>query len=189
MIKIATHDSGTGEKSKNFIHRLFEPFAKTQTKTIEEQFNAGCRYFDLRIDKDYDICHGLWKAEKNLFEILADLEYLACKKQTKIYYTLTVERNFKDIETFMEKLKNIIFNYPSIICICINRKRPIWTTIYSFEKIFMKPDYVSVPTFEEYKKFRFKEWKRFIPIPSILNKLYKRKYKFNEDYFVMVDFL
>lgn len=189
MIKIATHDSGTGEKSKNFIHRLFEPFAKTQTKTIEEQFNAGARYFDLRVDKNYDICHGLWKAEKNLFEVLADLEYLACKNQVKIYYTLTVERNFKDIESFIEKLKALISNYPSINCVCINRKRPVWTTIYSFKKIGLKPDYVSVPTPEEYKTFDFKNWRRYIPIPKILNSLYKRKYKFNENYFVMVDFL
>ena len=189
MIKIATHDSGTGEKSKNFIHRLFEPFAKTQTKTIEEQFKAGARYFDLRVDKNYDICHGLWKAEKNLFEVLADLEYLACKKKVKIYYYLTVERNFKGIESFIEGLKSIISNYPSLTCLHINRKRPVWTTVHTFEKVAMKPDYVSVPTPEEYKTFSFKNWKRYIPIPKILNSMYKRKYKFNENYFVMVDFL
>ena len=189
MVKIATHDSGTGEKSKNFLHRLFEPFAKTQTKTIEEQFNSGARYFDLRVDKDFDICHGLWKAEKNLFEILSDLEYLACVKKTKMYYTLTVERNFKDIESFINQLVNIISHYPNIECICINRKKPKWTTVHSFLKISLKPYYVSVPTPQEYLTFSFKNWQRYIPIPKVLNKLYKRKYKFNENYFVMVDFL
>lgn len=189
MIKIATHDSGTGEKSKNFLHRLFEPFAKTQTKTIKEQFEAGCRYFDLRVDKDYYICHGLWRAEKNLFDVLSELEYLACKKEVKVYYTLTVERNFKGIEDFIEGLKALRFNYPSIECVCINRKRPVWTTIHSFWKMALKPDYVSVPTPEEYMKFDFKNWKKYIPIPKVLHSIYKRKYKFNEKYFVMVDFL
>ena len=189
MVKIATHDSATGEKSKNFLHRLFEPFAKTQTKTIEEQFKAGARYFDLRVDKDYVLCHGLWKANKNLFEVLSDLEYLASKKGVNVYYTITVERNFKNIENFIEKLKEIIAHYSSITCVCINRKRPIWTTIYSFNKVSLKADYISVPTPEEYKKFKLKEWKRFIPIPKILNKLYKRKYAFNDNYFIMVDFL
>lgn len=189
MVKIATHDSGTGEKSKNFMHKLFEPFAKTQTKTIEEQYKAGCRYFDLRVDKDYNICHGLWQAKKDLFDILSELEYYACKDKTKIYYTLTVERDFKGIESFIERLKSVIYNYPSIECVCINRKRPVWKTVHSFLRVPIKPDYVSVPTPEEYLNFSLKEYKKYVPMPKVLNKKYKRKYKFNEAYFVMVDFL
>lgn len=189
MYKIATHDSGTGEKSKNLLHRLFEPFAKTQTKTIEEQIKSGVRYFDLRVDKNYNICHGLWKADKNLFEVLADLEYYAIKLDTDIYYTITVERNFKGIDSFIEYLKSVRFHYHKIQCVCINKKRPKWECIYSFIKIPIKADYVSVPTPEEYLKFKFKNWKKYIPVPRILNSKYNRKYKFNEDYFVMVDFI
>lgn len=188
MDKIATHDSGTGEKSKNLLYRLFEPFAKTQNKTIEEQIKSGVRYFDLRVDRNYNICHGLWKANKNLFDILADLEYYAIKLNTDIYYTLTVERNFKDIKTFIEYLKHNRFNYHKIQCVCINRKRPKWECAYSFIDIPIKADYISVPTPEQYLKFKFKNWKKYIPIPRILNSKYTRKYRFNEDYFVMVDF-
>ena len=59
MKKIATHDSATGERSKNWLNALGKVFAQTQTKTIKEQYEAGVRYFDLRVDKDLVLCHGL----------------------------------------------------------------------------------------------------------------------------------
>ena len=48
MNKIATHDSATGEKGRGFLSFLVTPFAKTQSKTIKEQYDAGCRSFDIR---------------------------------------------------------------------------------------------------------------------------------------------
>lgn len=188
-MKIATHDSGTGEKSKNFLHRQFELFAKTQTKTIEEQWSCGVRYFDLRIDKNLCICHGLWKANKDLFDILSLLEYLSCKSNEDSYYTITVENNFKGVESFIESIKDIRHNYSKTHCVCINRKKPEWKTIYKFLDVPIRADYISVPSFNEYSKFTFKKWKKYIPIPKVLNKNYTRKYKFNNNFFVMVDFI
>jgi len=40
-MKIATHDSATGEKGKGFLSFLVSPFAKTQSKSIQEQYDAG----------------------------------------------------------------------------------------------------------------------------------------------------
>ena len=54
MNKIATHDSATGEKGKGFLSFLVTPFAKTQSKTIKEQYDAGCRSFDIRVREDKD---------------------------------------------------------------------------------------------------------------------------------------
>ena len=48
-MKIATHDSATGERGQGFLSWLVTPFAKTQSKTIKEQYEAGCRMFDIRI--------------------------------------------------------------------------------------------------------------------------------------------
>ena len=48
MEKIATHDSATGEKGMWYCIPLI-PFAKTQSKTLKEQYDAGCRFFDLRV--------------------------------------------------------------------------------------------------------------------------------------------
>ena len=73
MIKIATHDSATGERSKNLLHALGKVFAQTQTKTIKEQYEAGVRYFDIRVDKDLVLCHGLWKADKDFADLLIEM--------------------------------------------------------------------------------------------------------------------
>ena len=51
-MNIATHNSGTGEKSGGWLSRLFFIFAKCQSKTLVEQYNAGVRLFDLRIRKN-----------------------------------------------------------------------------------------------------------------------------------------
>ena len=39
-VKIATHDSATGEKGRGFLSFLVAPFAKTQSKTIKEQYDV-----------------------------------------------------------------------------------------------------------------------------------------------------
>ena len=57
MKKIATHDSATGEKGKGILSWLITPFAKTQSKTIKEQYESGCRMFDLRVRKKF----GEWR--------------------------------------------------------------------------------------------------------------------------------
>ena len=40
MNKIATHDSATGEKGKGFLSFLVTSVAKTQSKTIKEQYDV-----------------------------------------------------------------------------------------------------------------------------------------------------
>lgn len=83
MNKIATHDSATGEKGKGFLSWLVTPFARTQRKNIKEQYEAGCRSFDIRVRKDKDgifrCAHGLWMSKKSATEILSEVNY----QQTK----------------------------------------------------------------------------------------------------------
>lgn len=190
MIKIATHDSGTGEKSKNFLFALGKIFAQTQTKTIKEQWQMGVRSFDLRVNKKLTICHGLWEANKNLYDILDELDALAATdKTTKTYYQVTIERDYEDYQDIANSLDTIHKCYHNIICTAINRKLPKWQCIYSYVKLPCAIDYISVPSPKMYLRFNFKDWKRYIPIPKILNKYYKRKHKFNNNMFVMVDFI
>ena len=190
MNKIATHDSGTGEKSKNFLHRLFKPFAKTQTKTIAEQWNMGVRYFDLRVNDKFVISHGLWQANKNVYDILSELNVLALGDITnKTYIMITIERNYNNWKEIADKLKIIVQCYPNIHCVSINRKYPKWECIYNYNSPICAKDYVSVPSAKEYLMFKFKNWKKYIPMPKVLNKIYKRQYEFNNKYFVMVDFI
>ena len=76
-VKIATHDSATGEKGKGFLSFLVSPFAKTQSKTIQEQYDAGCRSFDIMVREDewgvYRCAHGLWTSRRSATEILSEI--------------------------------------------------------------------------------------------------------------------
>lgn len=189
MNKIATHNSGSGEKSKNFLSKLGEVFAKTQDKTIKEQWQAGVRYFDLRVNDKLTICHGLWEANKNLYDILDLLDKFAITdKQNKTYYQITIERDYKNWKKLADKLDAIKSMYPNIVCTKINRKYPTWECIYSYVKLPCATDYISVPTPKQYLNMSIKDWKRYIPIPRVLHKSYKRKHNFNKQMFVMVDF-
>lgn len=190
MLKIATHNSGSGEKSKNFLSALGKVFAQCQDKTIAEQWNFGVRYFDLRIDNEYRIVHGLWKSDKMLWDVLDELEKLArIDKINKTYYQVTIEGNYNNYKELADKVSVMQKGYLNIFCTKINKKLPKWECIYCFIKLPCATDYISVPNFKQYQTFSFNNWKRYIPIPYLLHKCYKRKYTFNEHMFTMVDFI
>ena len=51
---IGTHNSMSYLPPRRWWHRLMLPFARCQSKTIDEQLSAGARCFDLRISFDRD---------------------------------------------------------------------------------------------------------------------------------------
>ena len=75
MLKIATHDSATGEKGMWYCIPLI-PFAKTQSKTLQEQYNAGCRLFDIRVKLhrgQWKCAHGIWITKRTAYDIFEQL--------------------------------------------------------------------------------------------------------------------
>lgn len=191
MLKIATHDSGTGEKGKTFFHDLFSIFSKCQNKTILEQWNSGVRFFDLRIENELHLAHGLWSSKITLLDVLDMLNEISLTdKENSTFVMITIERNYREktITSLVNYLMTLKKKYNNLHFVSINRKRPKWETVVFYNKVKYVNDYVSVPWLTEWKHFNFKNWKRFIPIPRILHKNHVRKYKFNTNYFVMVDF-
>lgn len=80
-MKIATHNSATGEVSATWVDALLVPFARCQSKTIREQYEAGCRYFDVRYKysdrKGYYVCaHGLWESKRSLRDVIQEIDEL-----------------------------------------------------------------------------------------------------------------
>lgn len=79
--KIGSHDSATGESGDGLLSWLLTPFARCQSKTIREQWEAGCRLFDLRARTDeagiLRLAHGLWVAKRSLASILEELDQIA----------------------------------------------------------------------------------------------------------------
>lgn len=187
IMKIATHDSATGERSKNLLHSLVKIFAQTQTKTIKEQYEAGVRYFDFRVDKDLVLCHGLWKSNKTLIDILTEMKSYV---QEVVYIRVVIERKYseevyKDLKNKIRKVVNLYDNYVNLTYIA--KKLP-WEVIKKYEDVVCTYQFLSVPTFKEYINLTHKDWKRYIPIPWILKKI-TPEIRFNNDYFIMIDFI
>lgn len=200
-IKIATHDSATGENGYGFISWLFTPFARTQSKTIKEQIEAGCRLFDIRIRKTkrgWICCHGTWETKKTLDEILTEINNV----EDDVYCDITFEDDFVDnpvtkttfytllgkyfIHTdttqkeFNDKIDEIINTYSHIKFCQINVKFPEW-------KCIRRPN--SVPTQSKFKSLGGQSWHIIIPIPWLWKKIYFNKPEFSDKYYTYVDFL
>jgi hypothetical protein len=182
MVKIATHNSGTGEPSKNWVHRLFTPFSKCQDKSIKEQLESGVRYFDFRVNRKLMLCHGLWESKTSLDEALKILD--AFPELT--YYRVVIER--KNANYLLPIImQNTAERYKNTQCTEIIQKKPVWKTLVLYKRIKIKTGFISVPTPREYFKLSVRPLKRYIPIPRILSKF--AKYEFNEQIFTMVDFI
>lgn len=187
-MKIATHDSATGEKSKNFLHALGKVFAQTQTKTIREQYEAGVRYFDLRVDRDLTLCHGLWKANKNLADILIEMQKYVSETT---YIAVTIERGYPDEvnKALVKKIRNLAnLHGRNIELVYIAKKKPSWEILKEYRQVNCVSGYLSVPTPRQYITRPFKDWRRYIPIPWVLKKI-TPKVEFNGVFFTMVDFI
>lgn len=181
MNKIGTHNSGTGEKSKGIISWLVRPFAKTQSKTILEQYDAGCRLFDLRVKYDGDrlvLAHGLWKSSKTVDDILWDLETLGEEVYVSIAYEGSITGAKRKIFLDEISFSSEHLKYVKIVEIAV--KKPVWETLKSINPIETKQDFIVLDG---------RSWHTYIPIPWLWNKLYTNKHKFNEEVFTYVDFL
>ena len=116
MNKIATHNSVTGERGYGFLSWIVAPFSMCQSKTLEEQYNAGCRYFDIRYRwserrNTYVCAHGLWEAKKTLQEVLNELQDIARSHNDSVYIMLTYEGECEVNEAL--EVVNLWLNQPS----------------------------------------------------------------------------
>ena len=191
MIKIATHDSATGERGHGLLSWLVTPFAKTQSKTIAGQYAAGCRSFDIRVRpacwrrKGYVCAHGLWESERSAVDILCMIDLFPDLCQV----CLTYEGTSENIEDFRQFATNLRHWFQWII----------WgSACCKYAKhASAKVDYVSVLPSEVgysggvqgFLPLDGRSWHTYLPIPWLWDRLYKRPHKFNEERFTFVDFL
>lgn len=189
MLKIATHNSATGEKPANILSWLLIPFARTQSKTIKEQYDAGCRMFDLRVkmyNEKYHPAHGAYIAKRTFDDVLKEINsfndscYICVTYEGKFDSTDQIE-NFKtDMMCFREKYSHIYWG-PIAVKYMNNDVKVDWITILPAQK-FEKNIQGFIP-------LDGKHWQTYLPIPWLWNKIYTRKHVFNEEYFIFVDFL
>lgn len=182
----ATHNSGTGESPKNFWAKYFSFCAKCQNKTIEEQYRAGVRLFDIRIRKLgylFYVCHGLAVYEKTLFDVLGTLdavhaEFTAKNRSTKRPIVMITYEGSLDSEaeaTFISIVKDAFKCFPKIKLGYVSVKKPTWRTILRTKD---QPEYI-----QNYPKLT--GWKALLPFPALWNHFKKNV----EGAIVMEDFV
>ena len=178
MMKVSTHNSATGERSKCLLHSLFSVFSKCQTKTIREQY-----------DKNLVLCHGLWRAKKTLEDVVKEMRRYVTDS---VYVAVTIEHNYSD--KLIEWLKADILDTINlrgggkVKLVYIAKKKPDWEVLKVYRAVKVITAYLSVPTPSQYLTGEIKDWRRYIPIPAYLKKI-TPKVEYEGDGFVMVDFL
>lgn len=190
---IATHNSATGERGHGFLSWIVKLFSKCQSKNLVEQYEAGCRYFDIRYRWSnrrgrYICAHGFWESKKTLYEIIETLDNLSYwgahdwphKSNDKVYIMLTYEGNCDKSEALSvtRSVKEHLAGNDFIQLTSSNIKCPKWHTI---EVIY------PLAHVNKYKVLDGSSWHTYIPIPWLWAKLYPPK--LNPDTFNFVDFL
>ena len=110
MLKIATHDSETGEKPTWWSLPL-TPFARTQSKSIKEQLYIGARRFDIRVKKVFGkwrCAHGWWFTKREFSDIMDDIVSFTRLSDENVSLEITFEGKTKKSGEFTEYIKGNI---------------------------------------------------------------------------------
>ena len=184
MNKIGTHNSATGEKGSGLLSWLVTPFAKCQSKTIEEQYNAGSRVFDLRVkfikNKGLKFAHGIWYSSVDIHNILTFLNDKKC------YVLMTYEgsfgKNFTE-KDYLHSIEDIKYRFKDIRWLDISVKRGYegkWQTLVASNH--------NLPIKQGFVALDGSSWHTLIPIPWLWNKLYSVG-KMSDNWHLLLDFL
>lgn len=189
MDKIATHDSATGEDGKGILSWLVTPFARTQSKTIKEQYYAGCRMFDIRIVKRSGVwrcAHGLWITERTATDILSEINDFP----ESCFVTITYEGKGDNICDFKEYVKWLQDNYVNIYFGPIAIKYGKGSSLFKVKYDYLEPSPIWWPPAKQgFLSLDGKTWHIIFPVPLLWKNIYYDTPEFNDKYYVYVDFL
>lgn len=128
---LGSHNTFTYFPPKNPIFNLFKPLWKCQTKSIEEQYENGVRFFDVRLiwsnkKKYWEVGHGLVRVKgiyfKNGEELKKDMS-----KFPGSQYRVILERGNKERERFEKEFLSLKDSDPSLVDVIV--KTP-WQRLY-----------------------------------------------------------
>jgi hypothetical protein len=130
----ASHDSLTGYSLRNWWLYPLLPFARTQTNTIEQQLDAGVRYFDLRFT-DYGgklyAAHGVCVFDITIDEVFARLNKWCNNNETEVYFRVLYEQKCNDMTylSFKHKVNmKLVYGSKFLNLHCIGQKSK-WSRI------------------------------------------------------------
>ena len=177
---IGTHNSATGLPSADWKSKLVVPFARTQTKSLIEQWRNGCRYFDLRVRKTqrgWVFAHGLWESKYPVCKYLDRLNRLAATDNELTYVSITYEGEATD--DFLDRVENWRRNYLHLIPTTIAQKRPYETFL----------TYVYQPVKQGFIVLDWSSLHTLLPIPWLWDRLKSRPHVFNDYVYTLCDFM
>jgi len=183
MLKISTHNSASAERSRGLLSRLVRPFSRCQRLTIRQQFDAGCRYFDIRLrhcrDGVYRIAHGLWTGGRTLTNILSEIEMLAGSVEETVYVAFCLERGGLNELLMLQAYIAVLFPTHRFVVTYWATKEGGWHIEREETKVPLRADfaYINAST-----------WRILLPIPRLWAWLRKQP-TFDEETFTQVDFL
>lgn len=131
---LGSHDSYTYLSSTNKLYNSVTGPWKAQTKSIQEQYAAGVRYFDVRIKREvkanrnmWRVCHGLVDLNYVFTSIKSICAYFESLEGS--YYRILLEKgNSGDKEAFRNEVKELKDKYPHFDWCVIKED---WETIFS----------------------------------------------------------
>lgn len=183
--KLASHDTMTYLKPKQWYLYPFKFIAKCQSKSIEEQYGKyGIRYFDFRVrfdkNNEPEFAHGLISYKCNVYDVL---DYLN-SREDEVWVRLLLEIIKEDkqqeelFKEFCEKVENKYLN----LRFHNGRKKYDWKVVYQFKN--------EEPTLDQ--KVSSMTWKIFDDwcpwfYAKIMNK--KNLAKGTDKDYLMLDFL
>lgn len=186
MLKIACHDAATGEKPLWYCYPLI-PFARTQSKTIKEQYEAGCRKFDIRIkyhNGAWRCAHGWMFTKRTAWSILSEINSFP----ERCHVSITYEGKHSD--EFLEEVHKIKRNFTHIIYggVALKYGKDTKGLIVKYE--FIEPsDQEYEGAVQGFLPLDGTNWQTYLPIPWLWDRLYTRPHTFSTETYKYVDFL
>lgn len=191
-MKIGTHDSATGEPGKWWCFPLI-PFAKTQSKTLKEQYAAGCTLFDLRIREykgRWHFAHGPWVSKEPAENILKALGLDVITKGERIYVSITYEGKHYDEQKLRDYYQYLQDNFPEMTFLYLAVKFGKDSKGVKCKYDFLdKTNHTEVGCLQGFTALDGRSWHTYLPIPWLWKKIYHDNPSFSNTFYLYVDFL
>lgn len=112
---LGSHDSYTYQRANNPLLNKIKRYWRTQTKSIDEQYEAGVRFFDIRVKRNvvwignkvyifWQTCHGLAEFDETFHDIPAICKYFDDKYKGSIYRIWLEKGTESDEEVFKNQI-------------------------------------------------------------------------------------
>ena len=157
-MKIATHNSGTGEKGYGWWSFLYAPFAKCQSKTLQEQYKSGARLYDIRVRKvngEWVFAHGLWTSRDTVYSALSLLNLEARKTGEKAYLMVTYEGEYSNKMEYVNEVQSWDCYY-HLEVVEVNISKPKWLCLARWKELRFV---------QCFRVLDWSSWHTLIPIP------------------------